>query len=451
MMVKPAPGEWRARRGCSKITPMFWRRLWRSTRLIAFLALAVVIVSPEWPAFGDNRFQLDTIVGQEQRFDFVAWTARALGLKGQAFLADTQRYMSPEAESDFVLDYLERMYGALVLEAEVERIYADPAVADPEAATAAHVAEIRRTRDDLAWRQPLAEAIVQQQVAALLNEEGLAFGGVTWPPVMMTMSPVPYMLIVSPRDRIEQVDARALIPGLSTEAKETMEDAIFEQLDQSALVVPIGGLGTYPAMIRETANMNWLAEVTAHEWTHHWLSFRPLGVRYLESAAMRTINETVASIVDREVGSQVIERFYPELVPPPPAAAPPPAGGDAPQPPPFDFSAEMAETRQTVDRLLAEGEIEAAEAYMEQRRQVFWDNGYLIRKLNQAYFAFYGGYAAEPGGAAGADPIGPMLRALRAASPSLRVFLEDVGAVTSFDDLVALYTAKVGPYPPDLP
>jgi hypothetical protein len=428
---------------------MFWRRLWSSTRLVVFLALAVVVVSPEWPAFGDDKFRLDTIVGKEQRFDFVAWTLRALSLKGQAFLADTHRYMTPEMEADFVLDYLKRMYYALALESEVERIYADPAVADPEAATADHVSEIDKTRDDLAWRQPLAEAIVQQQVAAILTEEGLAIGGITWPPVMMTMSPIPYMLIVSPRDRIEQVDAAALVPGLSTEAKEAMEDAIFEQLDQSALVVPIGGLGTYPAMIRETASMNWLAEVTAHEWTHHWLSFRPLGVRYLESAAMRTINETVASMVDLEVGPLVIERFYPELAPPPATAAPQAEAGGL-EPPVFDFSAEMAETRQTVDRLLADGEIEAAEAYMEQRRRVFVDNGYLIRKLNQAYFAFYGGYAAEPGGAAGADPIGPMLRALRAASPSLRVFLEDVGGVTSFEDLVALYTDKVGEYPPDL-
>lgn len=428
---------------------MFWRRLCRSTRLVILLAVAVLIVSPEWPAFGDEKFRLDTIIGREQRFDFIAWTLHALGLKGQAILADTHRYMSPDAEAAFVQDYLERMYSALALESEVERVYADPAVDDPEAATAEHMTEIETIRRDLSWRQPLAEAIIQQQVGAILAEEGLAFGGMTWPPVMMTMSPVPYMLIVSPRDRIEQVDATALVPGLSTEAKEEMEDAVFDQLNQSALVVPIGGLGTYPAMIRETASMNWLAEVTAHEWTHHWLSFKPLGVRYLANPAMRTINETVASLVDREIGPLVIERFYAELVPEPPAATiSPQETSPASEPPAFDFSVEMGETRATVDRLLAEGEIEAAEAYMEQRRLVFADNGYLIRKLNQAYFAFYGGYAAEPGGASGADPIGPMLRALREASPSLRVFLEDVGGITSFEDLVSLYIEKVGEVPP---
>jgi hypothetical protein len=424
---------------------MLWSRVWLSIRLAFLLAAVVLFLSPEWPAFGDAAFRFDTIVGRERKFDFITWTLEALSLKAQAVLADTHRYLSPEAKAEFVRDYLERIYSAQALEIEVERLYTDPAVADPAAATADLTTEIAAIRRDLSWRQPLAEAIVQEQVASLLAEEGLAVGGMTWPPVMMTMSPVPYMLIASPRDRIAQVDAAALIPGLSTEDKESMEDAVFEQLDQSALVVPIGGLGTYPAMIRETASIDWLAEVTAHEWTHHWLSFQPLGVRYLDSPAMRTINETVASLVDLEIGPRVIERFYPspvvEAAPAEPAPTLEPA---APEPPAFDFAAEMAETRRTVDRLLAEGEIEAAEAYMEQRRRVFVNNGYLIRKLNQAYFAFYGGYAAEPGGAAGADPIGPMLRALREHSPSLRVFLEDVGGITSLEDLATLYQERVG-------
>jgi hypothetical protein len=41
------------------------------------------------------------------------------------------------------------------------------------------------------------------------------------------------------------------------------------------------------------------------------------------------------------------------------------------KPPSFDFRADMRETRLRVDELLAEGEIEAAEAYMERRRLTF--------------------------------------------------------------------------------
>ena len=68
----------------------------------------------------------------------------------------------------------------------------------------------------------------------------------------------------------------------------------------------------------------------------------------------------------------------------------------------------MRITREHVDQLLAAGEIEEAEAYMEVRRHVFWDNGYMIRRINQAYFAFHGAYNDTPGGgASGTDPVGP--------------------------------------------
>jgi hypothetical protein len=437
--------DWHDNRLSLKITRMAWRRAWNIARVTSLLAIAVLLVSPEWPAFGDTEFQFQTIIGREHRFDFIGWELRAMGKKAQAALADTHRFLTAEAEKTFVLAYLEQIAAAQRLEAEIESIYADPAVDDAAAVAAERAAKRDAIRLDLAWRQPLAEAIVQRQVASLLAEEGLAVGGITWPPVLMTMSPVPYMLIVSPRDRIAQVDAAALVPGLSTEDKEAMETAVYDRLDRSALVVPIGGLGTYPAMIRETGDINWLADVTAHEWTHHWLSLKPLGVRYLASPEMRTINETVASLVDLEIGPKVIERYYPEFMPKPAAFTPEP--GPVQSAPVFDFNQEMAETRATVDRLLAGGEIDAAESYMEQRRQLFVSNGYLIRKINQAYFAFYGGYAAEPGGAAGADPIGPMLRGLREVSPSLRVFLEDVGGVNSYEDLQALYREKVGEEP----
>jgi hypothetical protein len=85
--------------------------------------------------------------------------------------------------------------------------------------------------------------------------------------------------------------------------------------------------------------------------------------------------------------------------------------------------------------LLAENKIEEAETHMEKRRQLFWENGYLIRKLNQAYFAFYGAYADVPGGAAGEDPVGPAVRALREKSDSLADFVNTIAWMTSFEQL----------------
>jgi hypothetical protein len=100
----------------------------------------------------------------------------------------------------------------------------------------------------------------------------------------------------------------------------------------------------------------------------------------------------------------------------------------------------MAETRIRADELLAEGKIEEAEAYMEERRQAFLAEGYWIRKLNQAYFAFYGAYAAEPGGAQGSNPIGPMLREIRERTPSVRAFLDTVAPITSFAELEEIHS-----------
>jgi hypothetical protein len=99
----------------------------------------------------------------------------------------------------------------------------------------------------------------------------------------------------------------------------------------------------------------------------------------------------------------------------------------------------MRLTRMEVDRLLALGDIEGAEAYMEARRQFFWDNGHPIRKLNQAYFAFYGAYSADPeGGAAGEDPVGLAVQALRAQYDELADFLTAISWVTSYDALLRL-------------
>jgi hypothetical protein len=94
----------------------------------------------------------------------------------------------------------------------------------------------------------------------------------------------------------------------------------------------------------------------------------------------------------------------------------------------------MRETRLEVDRLLAEGRVEEAEAYMDARREELVDNGYNVRKLNQAYFAFHGSYAV---GAAATDPIGAKLRALRLLSGDLADFVRTVAAFTGPADLDA--------------
>ena len=101
----------------------------------------------------------------------------------------------------------------------------------------------------------------------------------------------------------------------------------------------------------------------------------------------------------------------------------------------LDFNKEMRITREEVDRLLSEGKVAQAEAYMEERRQFLLAHGYFIRRLNQAYFAFHGTYRTSAA-APTEDPIGPRLQRLRAESPDLRSFLRAVRGMTSLDDLI---------------
>lgn len=84
--------------------------------------------------------------------------------------------------------------------------------------------------------------------------------------------------------------------------------------------------------------------------------------------------------------------------------------------------------------MLAAGQIEAAEAYMEARRGVLVERGYSIRKLNQAYFAFHGSYAVGTGAT---DPIGGKLRALRLRTDSLTRFMQIVARFDAAADLDA--------------
>jgi hypothetical protein len=341
--------------------------------------------------------------------------------------------MTPEARHRLVLTYMDLVQQIQRAEREVRSAYSDPNVANPEVATAAtrqRLEGLYAQRDRIA---PLAESILQGQLNSIASDMGLVVGGQAIPPVLFHSTPLPLQLTISPRDVIRREADISLSPDLTLDQQVALEERVDKALDVSSLVVRIGGIGLYPTMVDQTSNLNWLSEVIAHEWIHNFLTLRPLGISYMESPELRTMNETTAAIAGIEIGRALLERYYPEMAPPPSTGS----SGTTPAPDPnaFSFNKEMHTTRVKVDQLLAEGKIEEAEDYMEQRRQLFWENGYGIRKLNQAYFAFHGAYADEPLGAAGEDPVGAAVRALRAQSPSLTHFLNQISWMTSFEQL----------------
>lgn len=418
---------------------MSWKkRLKYAIQSLFYLLVFLFALGPAVVPLNDPKEKIRAFTRSDE-FDYVEWTIDAIGTKFGRSPLKTASYLNRESQRQVVFDYLSLVESIQLAEAELNLIYTDPEIEDPES----QAEPVRQRLDDLSRQRadlaPLTESVLQQMVAVTVHQLGFTPVGQPIPPVLYHSTPLPWALIVSPRDRIEQEANISLDVNLTVEDHIQIEDQISNTLDYSTLVVPVGGIGTYPTMVAQTTNLNWLASVVAHEWIHNYLTLRPLGVRYEQSPELRTINETTASLAGDEIGAALIVEYFPEFVPPPP---PPPAEQETPpptpEPPSFDFRAEMYETRVTVDRLLADGEIEEAERYMEERRQFFWDNGYRIRKLNQAYFAFYGAYADQPVGSAGEDPVGAAVRTLRAQSDALIDFVNIVSRVRSYQQLKAL-------------
>ena len=371
---------------------------------------------------GDTGQQAERFL-RSYEFDFVSWTLNAIGTRVWQNSVDEQSYLSPAARSGIVRNYFKLRSQYENVQGQIASVYADPAVTDPATTSASLRAQLNSLRAQMASVQSLAEAVLQEQLSVILAEQGLTTAGQPVPPVAFHLTDLPYAFIISPRDVIRQ-DANLDVSGaLTLDQQVALEDQVSKSLNVSALVVPLGGIGTYPTMVGQSSDLNWIASVIGHEWTHNYLTFRPLGLNYGTSGALRTMNETTAESIGIELGALLVQRYYPDLAPPP---APftnivkrdqPPA--QQAQAPSFDFQAEMHDTRVTTDALLAQGKVDAAEAYMESRRRVFRQNGYQIRKLNQAYFAFYGAYEISGGGAAGSDPVGGAVRLLRRRSPSI--------------------------------
>ena len=284
------------------------------------------------------------------------------------------------------------------------------------------------------------EAALSGRIDAVLRERGLhgavPLPGSVFPPVNMELTEAPRVLVLSPRAVIQRASTELLRPDLTTDNAVAIERRVEgEEPDRSALVVGSGGVATYPAIIGNRTSYANMAATAAHEWVHHYLAFAPLGMSYFSSRDSTAINETVADIVGDEVGAEVVDRWGDPTRPSPTLTATPTV---TPTPRPrsgSDPNAVLRDLRREVDALLAAGRIDEAEARMEQVRLELWDTGYRIRRLNQAYFAWYGTYTARPDGI---DPLGGQLREIRQRSASLAAFVETVRVVTSRQDVAAI-------------
>ncbi len=411
---------------------------WLRRRLLVLMVSLVMLGSSAIPA---NLARIDlfamAVVGRS--WDLFGWEFGALSEKIVAAVQQPADELPAHVVAEAVKQYLERASRM----GEIERQLAQRSVlnssqpitpTDTELMT--ELSELRALQEQVRTQ---IEQMIERQVRGEVASEGfVGIGNRVWPPVSFTFVEPPKKLIVSRRDRIETIYSQMVEAEIPLSQIEKSEGEIGQQYNAVGYVTDIGGLGAFPTMVVDRASLRWVLSTVAHEWTHNYLVFFPLGWNYFASQDLTTMNETVAEIVGNEVGDQALARYYPEMVLPSQDVAPP----IAPEPPPFEFQFEMRNTRLEVDRLLAEGDVEGAETYMEARRQEFVQNGYPLRVLNQAYFAFHGSYGTSP---ASTSPIGPNMERLRALMPDLKTFLATVRGFTKVADLdnaLALWEAK---------
>lgn len=385
----------------------------------------VLTLNPAQEASSNYAFDL---IGWHLSNSMSKWTHRALrAVPGQA-ISDSERLAM--VDEYFRLGRLENDIQGRLNVATSRSTETGPEVKRLQG----ELDRVHRLRHDI--RNDVEEAL-EAEISSVARAEGLGLvGEVVFPPVDVRLVETPKALITSPRDTIARQDSVLLDPHMSLESREEVEDALLETEDLSALVLDIGGVATYPASVYNGADLNATLSLMAHEWLHHYLFMRPLGQNMFDSPDMHVLNETVADLGGHELGGIARESIEARLPVTVPAAlgttadvldaAPAPAGD-------FDFRREMQETRRTVDALLAGGEVEIAESYMETRRRMFVDNGHPIRKLNQAYFAFNGTYAESP---ASVNPIGGQVRRLRELSPDFGTFISLVSGVSGYAEFL---------------
>lgn len=296
-------------------------------------------------------------------------------------------------------------------------------------------AQVLAIESERAGMTGTVEEALESAISGVVNDLGVSdgVGPLKWPPVDFTFEANGLVLIRSPRDRIDRLPDVLLKPDVPLLERIELESQV-EANDPSlsALVVRIGGVATYPAQVTPEASLHRTLEVASHEWLHHWLFFQPLGRRIWNGGELTSINETTADIFGEEVGDLALTRLTGEVFDRAPWE--PPTFRRVGEPPDdvFDFTREMRGVRLRLEEILDDGQMAQAEAFLEKRRLEFVANGFDIRKLNTAWFAFNGTYAGGPGSI---SPIEGQLKTIRADAGSLAEFLHRVSQIDEEGEL----------------
>jgi len=201
---------------------------------------------------------------RNMQFDFVGWTLDAIGDKFEQNSLPDQNYLTETQRANVVRRYFKLRGSLEQVQGQIANDFADPDVANPVFATLDLRDQQTDLRAQMASIQLLSESILQEQLSVILAEQGLTIAGQPLPPVAFHLTDLPYAFIISPRDAIRQ-DANLDISGdLPLDQQVSLEDSVSKALNVSALVVPLGGIGTYPTMVGVSSDLPWIASVVAH-------------------------------------------------------------------------------------------------------------------------------------------------------------------------------------------
>jgi hypothetical protein len=276
------------------------------------------------------------------------------------------------------------------------------------------------------------ERLIERYIDEAVKESGLerrlplfTEAQIVWPPVDFELTNPPQLLVRSPRDEIRRDGDTLLKNDLTLREIERLEEKTTDE-DTVTIIISIGGLAAYPAIVRDDRAYDSILETASHEWVHHYLAFYPLGEQWGNGGDAETLNETTASIAGRELANLISQNHPVKL----------PEGEDGRQPPrpapTVDSTKELRALRLEVDELLKQGKVAEAEQVMEEKRLFLDANGVSIRKINQAYFAFYGTYADSP---QSSNPVGPKIERVWELTKDVGLFLRVMREVTSVVEL----------------
>ncbi|MFC2010783.1 hypothetical protein ACFLUR_00630 [Chloroflexota bacterium] len=364
------------------------------------------------------------------RFSLVAWHVKNLPSKLVSSPVNLQA-MPPLQERKAILGSF------FELQKEMERLEREMAPGTALYGSTSEMETLKSRSDEISLKyDPLAqrvESIIEQDIRQVLTSEGIDFRFMGWnfifPPVLFIFQDAPNLLVVSPRDHIDRLADLLLSPHMTISEFEMIENRLSCYDNLSAIVLKLGGMASYPAIVDYDSGFYRSIFLAAHEWTHQYLFFHPLGRAYFNEGISREMNEAVADMVGYELADRIYRQYG--YKPPPHHPLPSDTG--------FNFTAEMSQTRLVTDCLLKDGKIDEAEQYMAERQRLFVQEGYYIRKLNQSYFAFHGTYAFDP---ASVSPVDEQMEELRDHFVTLGEFVLAVRDLRTHEQLLALLDEK---------